>query len=698
MKKITLPILVFFIHCAFFVQAENLSALKHYERGQEFEAEENWYSASEEFQLALQENPSFGEAWFLLAKATYELNDFELCLNYLDSAQKFIKDRTDVLNLRGMCLISLHRLDEAQKIFKEILNKYPNNVESRFGLAEIELYNGSFDSARNFYLDALKRQKTNRKALLSLALLAAETGKDELSENYIQQALKSHPSESEVYYFAAYLKARKGDFAEAEKKARSALQLKTDFYQAYILLSSILYEQKKYDEVIDICDYLIDKDRNTITAWYLKGLSLSRQQNFDSALEILSTALAIEPEDEILRSALELLVDKNLPLEDSRRSAWAQFHILKAREYAKFFKGEQARYEYQRALKIDPNNIIARSEFAAEIYKLGQNELYLEQLSFIKNNEKVDEKTLTDEEKYTYTKTNDTIEALSSLMKYSLSAKWNVEPFYLDKTRWNIGLYYTKQNAALLHPDSQEIAAEMASESFNGIAVTSVNVEKNPVANFGEAFLKARKNFQDYFILMNFEETEREVSLDAAVYNGRNGIKISEFNLFRTGNDRFSSIIRSFRRNVLNLLPARGKILARSGNEILIDMGKNEGIEKGTVLDVVKKGNIRTCDSKPGVSFDDKFALGQIEIEKSDEEISQGVLTQKSFYDRVNIGDEVLVKKFPEKKGNSQSVTSDVNPSADESGNPYSRTEKLTAEELGLVKTPAFLDLIRKIY
>ena len=127
-------------------------------------------------------------------------------------------------------------------------------------------------------------------------------------------------------------------------------------------------------------------------------------------------------------------------------------------------------------------------------------------------------------------------------------------------------------------------------------------------------------------------------------------------------------------------------------------MGKNEGIEKGTVLDVVKKGNIRTCDSKPGVSFDDKFALGQIEIEKSDEEISQGVLTQKSFYDRVNIGDEVLVKKFPEKKGNSQSVTSDVNPSADESGNPYSRTEKLTAEELGLVKTPAFLDLIRKIY
>lgn len=700
MKKIFLPVLIFFVQCLFFAEAQNLSALDHYQRGMNLEAEEDWYSAGEEFQLALQKNPAFGEAWLELSKVSYELNDFELCLSYIESAEKYIKDRQDVLNLKGMCLISLQRLEEAGNVFKEILKKFPNNVEARFGLAEIELYGGSFDKAQSFYLDALKRQGTNRKALLSLAVLAAETGKTELSENYIRQALKTHPSESEVWFFAAYLQAKKGDFITAEKYARDALQLKGNYDQAYILLSSILYEQKKYIEVIDICDYLIDKNRNTVTAWYLKGMALYRQGKIDLSIDAFCAALAIEPEDEILRSALELIIDENLPLEDSRRSLWSQYHVLKAREYARFFNGEQARYEYQRALKIDPNSISTRSEFAREIYKLGQNELYLNQLLFIKNLEKIDINGLSEEERYEYTRTSDQIEALSSLQKYSLSAEWKVEPFYLDKTRWNLGLYYTKNSASLLHPDCQEIAAEMARESFNGIAVTAVNVEKNPVSGFGEAFSAARKNSQDYFILMNFEESEREVFLDAFVYNGRNGIQIAKISLFRTGNDRFSSIIRSFRRKILDILPVRGKILARNGNEVLVDLGKTEGMETGLVLDVIKKGSIRTADSAPGVTFDERALLGQIEIERADEEISQGVLKQNSFYDRVNIGDEVLVKTLPETvaAGTGQGGTSDTVPSADENGNSSSRSEKLTAEDLGLIKTPVFLDLIRKIY
>ncbi len=694
MKKIILTLLAAFeIFCGF-AQDSASSALAHYRKGMNFQAEHDWYSAGEEFQQALHENPSYGEAWYELAKSTYELNDFALCLTYLESAKKFLRDRTDVLNLEGMCCISLHRLEDAKDIFSKILLDYPNDVNARFGLAEIELFNGSYDRAENFYLDALKMQGSNRKALLSLAVLASENGRDALSENYIRQALKYHSTEAEVHYLAAYLAAKSGNYKDAERRVRAALQLKPDFTEGYILLSSLLYEQEKYDSVTDICDFLINKDRNTLSAWYLKGLALKAQGKNEDAVENWAVALGIDPTDEIIRSSLELVVDKTFPIEDERRSQWAEFHILKAREYSRLFKGEQARYEYQRALKIDPQNYQARSEFAAEIYKTGLNELYLNQLNFIKNTSKVDEASLSEEEKYQYTKTNDTIDALTSLEKYSLASKWGVEPFYLDKTRWNIGFYYTKSNVQLFHPGAEEIAAEMAKECFNGVAVTAVNVEKNPVSNFAQAFSLARKNGQDYFVMLDYEESEREVSLDAVVYNGRNGTQTAVFSLFRTGNDRFASVLRSFRRALLDILPARGKILARNGNEILVDMGKTEGLEKGTVLDVIKKGNIRTTDIGPGVVFDEKFSLGQIVIDATGEEISQGTLTQKSFYDRVNIGDEVLVKTVP-----SGTAVADTNPAADQNGNSLStRTEKLSAEDLGLIKTPVFMDLIRKIY
>jgi len=695
-KPFLFIILIFTFLC--YGQDYNSKVLIHFNKGLEYQNNEDWYEAREEYQQALQENPAFGEAWFNLAKCTYEINDFNLCLSYLDSAEKYEKDRTDIRNLRGMCLISLKKLKEAEEIFNDIIKEYPNNVEARFGLAELELYNGSYDSAQNFYLDALKRQGTNKKALLSLAVLSAETGKTDISEKYIRQALKYHSAEPEVHYLAAYLNAKKGDFKEAERRARAAVQIKADYTQAYVMLSSILYEQKRYDEVIDICDYLINKNRKTISGWYLKGWAEYRLNKKQEAVETWSQALLIDELDEILRSSLELVICEELPLEDERRNQWAMYHIKKAREFSKLFQGEEARYEYQRALKIDPNNFQARNEFAQLIQKIGLNELYLNQITFIKNNSKIDVDKLTPEEKYQNTKINDTIEAYTSLMKYSLNAKWNVDPFFFDKTRWNIGIYYTKSPVQLIHCDSEEVAASMVQQSFSGAAITSVFVEKEPVSSFGEAYRLSRKASQDYFVIMSFEESEREVALDAIVYNGRNGTVVSKISLFRTGNDRFASVLRSFRRNLLNILPARGKIIARSGNEILIDMGKTEGIVKNTVLDVVKAGNIRTQDTGTGVTFDEKFSLGQIVVDQVGEEIAQGTLIQKSFYDRVNIGDEVLVKSVP--KLNDDGTISDTNPGADENGNSLSvkRTEKLTAEDLGLVKTPPFIDLIRNIF
>lgn len=674
-------------------------ALLHFNKGTAFLNNEKWYEAGEEFQQALQANPSFGDAWYGLARASYEINDFNLCLSYLESAEKFARDRTDILNLRGMCYISLKRIDEARIIFEDIIKTYPNNIEARFGLAELELYTGGFDSAQLLYIDALKRNSTNRKALLSLAVLAAETGKDDVSQKYIEQAMKFHAKDPEVHYLASYLSAKKGDLKDAERRARSAVQIQGDYTKAYVLLAQILYAQKKYDEVIDVCDYLLSQDKNTISAWYLKGYSQYRQNKLDDAVESWETALDIDGTDEILRSSLELVLLNKLPISDPRRNQWAMYHVLKAREYAKVFKGEEARYEYQRALKIAPGNFEARSEFAELIRKAGLNELYLDQLNFIKANSPQDILGLSEDEKRKYTKLNDTIEAYSSLLKYSLNNKWDVDPFYLDKTRWNLGVYYTKVPVQLIHADAEEIAAGMTRESFGGTSITSVAVDRKPVSGYGEAYSLARKNKQDYFILMKFEETEREVSLDAVIYNGRNGTETAKFSLFRTGNDRFVSVLRSFRRNVLNILPARGKILARSGNEILVDMGKSEGLVKGAVLDVVKAGNIRTVDSGPGVIFEEKFGLGQIVIEEVGEEVSQGTLTQKSFYDRVNTGDELLIKSLPSE--NAEDNIADTNPAADQNGNPLNssgRTEKLTASDLGLVKTPVFLDLIRNIY
>ncbi|WP_407428693.1 tetratricopeptide repeat protein [Treponema sp.] len=706
-SKFFAVIAVFLIGSSAFSQ--NAGALRLFENGVQKQSVEDYYGASEDFQQALQVNPSYGEAWFHLSEVTYAIGDYSLALTYLEEAEKYAKNRTDIQNLKGLILIALGRLDDSRSVFTDILKKYPNDVNARFGLAELDLFTGSFIGAKNQYEDALKRQGNNRKALLSLALISEELGNHDNASKYIEQALRYHSGEAEVHYLAAYLEAKQQKFANAEKKARAAVQINPDYIKAYVLLSSILYSQKKYDDVIDLCDYLISKNRETSEAWYLKGLAQNKKGEWKNAIETWTNALAVNPYDEVMRAAAEILVTKNLPIEDSGRALFANYHFQKAREFSKSFFGEEARYEYQRGLKINPYDDKARAEFAENLGRTGLNENYLNQLKFIKQNEEKSEtknagnssdskKTLTREQKIV----NDTIEAYESLMKYSLAAKWNVDPFYLDKTRWHVGLYYTKSPVQLLHCDAEEITANMCADSFSGIASTAVELQNKTVSGYGEAYRLARKNNLDYFVLLYLDESEREITLSATVYSARTGTETAKFSSFRTGNDKFSSIVRAFRRELLDILPVRGKIIQRSVNQILVDLGSVEGMKKDVVLDVIKAGKIVTNDKGLGVTYEEKNLLGTIKITRAGEEISEGTLEQNGFYDRVNVGDEVLVKFRPDEKSAEDSQISSTAPAAGENGSRIlpedenaKKQKKLDAREMGLIKTPAIIQLIR---
>ena len=690
-KKIFFVFLVSMIFSFSLRAAENSEAvLSYYESAVKKQNAENWFGAVEDFKLALSLNPSFSDAWFRLSQVTYELEDFELCVLYLDEAEKYARNNTDIQILRGMCFISLGRISEAEKIFTDIIARYPNNIEARFGLAELDLYEGRYSGAQKLYTEALERNPASRKALLSLAILASENKNYTGADSYIHQALRYHSGDSRVHYLSSYLSAREGKLSDAEKSARAAVQIDPDFSDAYMLLASILYAEKKYEETVDICDYLIERKRNFSSAWYLKGLSQFRLGQNSKAEETLFEAVQIDPEDEITRAFLELLIeDKKSEFPQEKRRLLAEYHLTSARSLAKLYRGEESRYEYQRALKIDSENLQTRFEFAQSMNALGLSEFYLNQLKFIQSSaiSKNDE-----ESKSLADKISDSVESYDSLLKYSLSAKWNVEPFQIDKTRWNIGFFYEKKPVNLFHNDSEEIACRYAAEVFDDTASVAVQVKAEPVLNFAQAFKEARKNKQDYFVVMDFEESEREISLVATIYNGKNGIELFEVNLFRTGNNRLSSILRSFKQNLLEMLPVRGKIIARNGNRLLVDLGKTEGIVEGAVFNIIKSGTVTTNDNEAGLKFAEKNLLGTLTIDSVGEEISQATFALQGFYDRVNTGDEVLLKSLPQVE--SEEPARRVVQSSESEENSSGAT---LLSSFDIFRQPAFVNLIRRI-
>ena len=679
--------------CAFcfqplFSQKGQNNPLELFEQGISFENQENWFDAAQSFFQVVTLNPSYSEAWFHLASCNYKLGEFELALNYLLKAEELEKNNSRIENLKGLILLALGRADEAKTIFNKILKEYPNDVNAHFGLAELELYDGKFSGAEQQYAEALRRQPVNRKALLSMALICAETERFTQAEKFLNQAMQQYSGESEVHFLASLIQFMKGNIKDAEKHVRICIELNKGFEPGYQLLSAILYSEGRYEDVIDISDYLISRNRNNGKAWYLKGIAQNKLGNTEDAIDTWDAGLSVSPQDEMMRFQLELSAREKLPLDDSRRKEWAGYHLVNARQYESRFDKSGAVYEYQRALLLDPQNVKARLSYADNLEMNGMHELYLEQLAFIEENhpEAINQKL------------KDTIEGYKSLLGTTLAKKWNIDPFYLDKIRWNIAVFYLDSNTSINHADSQRLTALAASDVFSGIAITSVKTQVTPVSGYSEAYKKARSAGFDYFILVSSSESEEDITLKASMYTGRTGTPVMEGSWFATGNNRFSTVLRRFRNKVLEKLVVRGKILVRNGKVIVVDLGKSENVGKDFEFKIVKKGGLKISDSDGGLTYKDSDVTGSLIITQTGEEVSEAEITQHGFYDRVNVDDEIILVKVPEKE---KAEGVDTVPNSDENGNPVvsnSEGQSLLKEIRKNIEKPAIVEILRSIY
>lgn len=691
LNKIAAFLLSFLLLTSLHAQSSNTSkksARAFYENGISAENSEDWHIATQNFLEAVRVNPAYADAWYHLSLVSYYLGEPELAMQYLESAEKIEKTNSRILNLKGMIYLSLGQTENALNLFNEILKTYPNDVSAHFGLAEIQLAEGRFSGAKKEYEEALKRQGDNKKALLSLSLLCAYTNDFASAQNYLRRVMNFYSSDPMVHYLAALISCMKGDLKSAENQARIAVELNRNYTQGYHLLSLIMYHQGNYAEAEDLCDYQISRNRNDSLNWYLKGLSQKKRGDFAGAIATWSKGLEIAPQDELMRMSLELGVRDFLPLEDPRRSVWANYHVNIADQNSERYDGTGASYEYQRALRIDPMNKKARMAYADMLELNGMHELYLDQLKFVKDFHSVD------------TKISDTIEAYDSLLEETLAKKWGIQSFYLDKIRWNIAVFYEERPVNFVHAEADSLTSQAASDIFSGIAQTSVKTMGAPVSGYGEAFRTARTNGFDYFIILSLEEGSDDMTLNATMYSARTGTETEKMSFYATGNNRYSTVLRRFRATVLEKLPVRGKIIKRKAKTVIIDLGKSEHIVNGAVFQIVRKGKVSTADTGIGLSYRDDDILGTIEITECGEEVAEGVISVNGFYDKINDDDEVVLISLPEVKTD---AAIDTAPVADAKGNVVvnQKPEKdtpLNSEIKKAVSHPAILDLIQNIY
>ncbi len=630
MKKTVLLILILLVF-SFSAFSQGFSrASRFYDRGKSYQEREEYYNAIEQYQNAVSENPSYADAWFALAECSYATEEYNLALSYIDKAEVFVKNNAEYENLKGFCYIGLFELDKARKVFLDVLEKYPNNVDARFGLAELELFSGKVNQAEQWYEDALLRQNTNRKALLSLALISHDLGKTEETKRYIELAMEYYSGSPEVFYFASYLDMLDGNLDSAEGKARASIRLDSNYEKGWELLSIILYNSNRFDEVVALCNERLNKNRNLGYCWYMKAVALEAQNKVEPAIEAYTSGLQVFPTDEVMRSAMEKLVLEKIPPEDSRRKTWAEYHVKKALNNTELFYTDAALYEYRRSLTLSPFDTDVRKKYADLLFRNNLYESYLAQMKFIMQTDKSRE-------------VKEAVESYSSLLRTSLENRWGKNTLTLNKHRVTLGLYCFQQNPQLLHPELEYIISVALKDHFTSIPYFAISNNPEYVSGYTQAFRYARNSSEDYFALISAEESEREIAIEIKLYSGRTGNEAKSFKVYRTGNDRFANALLKTAEKLKEGFPLRGKILDRKDSVVLLDLGQYDGLKAEQVLTVVKNGRLNTLDSGIGLMCTQGDVYGTVKVTKVEENLSQGVFSRKGFYDRINIDDEVFL-------------------------------------------------------
>jgi hypothetical protein len=240
----------------------------------------------------------------------------------------------------------------------------------------------------------------------------------------------------------------------------------------------------------------------------------------------------------------------------------------------------------------------------------------------------------------------------SGVTNGSLYKRWKIEDIEL-KPHWNIAVFSVANQGSFYHTDASYLAAAYLKDMLvHERNINALNLEIRQ-SSFSGAFRTAREGEKqsgkkaDYFLILSVTENERDVAVKAELFVGRTGAQAAVFNIYRAGGDRLRNTMIAIARKLDSALPFRATLLRRSAAFGIIDKGKLDGIQKDTVFQIIKKGQIDVESQGIALKYLNADVVGAFTVTEIDEAVSAGSISRVGFFDLVGEGDEIIL---PEEK------------------------------------------------
>lgn len=611
----------------YFLSAQ--SAIEFNSLGERKLAENDVYTALEYFSRSVELNARYHESLYGMARAYFRLAEYEAAEFYIGLAEELVVDNLDYANLKARIQVGLGELENAAELFSQVLKREPYNLSARLGMAEIDLIENRFTEAEEKYLDSLTISPESKRALLSLLLLYDSTGNFAKGDQVMSTLDEYYPFDPDVSLVAAQHYHRKGDLSAAEEKALTLLSVDSSSEDVRPLLARIYLEMGQAEKSVVFLEEQLKFDRKNLQLRYLLAVSYSELGRITESLHNFDYILKNAPYDEISRLAAENLAVR-YSVESSVKD-YSSYHFDKGRDYEKLFRYDKALAEYRRGLKIHPESVEGRLLYAGIYQKRGFGGKYLDILNLLSWNGYDDPDFLNRKKQFEH------------LREKTLADQWEVDQFYLLKNRYLLDIFVKKPDIQTSHSLSEQTLADYYSYELEKFGWLEQNGAPKVIAGDSEAYRQSHGSGSDYYIVVDFFESERLFSLDVSLHLSRTGVEMDSYSVLRAGNGKVAESVRLSVDQIGTMLPVRGNVMDLDGGKALINLGMLDGIELEDRFIIARKDKTRFVSESPWYEIADEDKLGLLTVTALDEAVAECDVENPGFFELINTGDEIFL-------------------------------------------------------
>lgn len=325
------------------------------------------------FEAALRIQPTFLPAASNLARLDIAAKKPEAAVKRFESILAHDPRHPDALMaLAALKAQSVDGRADAEKLLTKAVKEHPELLKARVALVQLYSATGSREKALQAAQAAMTANPDDAGAVDLLAQVQASQGDLAAAVGTLSNAVEKNPNDAGVRAKLAAAQAAAGRHSEAEQNFKKALQMKPDAPEIELMLAALYRSQKSFDDALRIAKGLQKRYPASSAGYLVEGDVMVATSKRSDAAEAFHKAYEREPGADVLIRLLSMLdsSDKE-PAARKLAAEWMEKHprdtvvpMYEAGSAMARNQFDRARTEYQRVLRVSPDNAIVLNNLA----------------------------------------------------------------------------------------------------------------------------------------------------------------------------------------------------------------------------------------------------------------------------------------------------------------------------------------------